>query len=172
MFYYLLLIFILLLIIPTAIAGLIGAPLALTNKKQLKEIVVKAEIKPNDIFYDLGCGTGRVLVKVQKQTKARVVGFEMSPIYWLISWLNLKINQISQKNGKVYLRDFFKADLSKANLIFLFLMPKPLNKLEIKLKKELNKGSKIISYCFPLPNLKPYLTLQSPTSLPAYFYKI
>jgi len=174
MLYLIFLILALLIIIPTAVAGFIGAPLALTKKKQLKEIIQQAKIKPTDIFYDLGCGTGRVLVAIHKQTQAKVIGYEMSPLYWLISVLNLKINRVPKNKGKVYLKNFFQADLSKANLVFLFLMPKPLTKLAPKLKTELPQGTKIISYCFPLPSLAPYLTftLKPPNFLPVYFYKV
>lgn len=172
MFYLFLIFLALLIVVPTAIAGLIGAPLALTKKKQLKEIIEKAELKPSDTFYDLGSGTGRILVAVYKQSKAKVVGFELSPFYFLLGWLNLKINLVSKAKGKVCLKNFFQVDLSKPNAVFLFLMPKSLKKIVPKLKKELPRGAKIISYCFPLPSFKPFLTLNSPNLLPVYFYRM
>ena len=99
-----LIILFLLLLIPTAVAGVIGAPLAITSKKQLKEIIEKMEIKKGDRFYELGSGTGRVMKQAGKTTK--VIGFELSPIYYLISFLNLRLNKIK---FKLYLKDFFRA---------------------------------------------------------------
>jgi tRNA G46 methylase TrmB len=36
-----------------------------------------ANVKEDDVFYDLGCGDGRVLIKVAKEKKIRCVGIEI-----------------------------------------------------------------------------------------------
>lgn len=157
------------LLIPTSLTAYIGAPLALTKKKELLKILQKAGLKQGQRFYDLGCGTGRVLIQTSKKYGTRPIGFEMSPIWFLFAWLNLKINRVK---GRVFLKDLFGADLSEADIVFCFLMPKALKKLTPKLKKELKPKTKIISYCFPLPGMKPRLALKDKTRLPVYFYDI
>ena len=161
-----LIILFLLLLIPTAVAGVIGAPLAITSKKQLKEIIEKMEIKKGDRFYELGSGTGRVMKQAGKTTK--VIGFELSPIYYLISFLNLKLNKIK---FKLYLKDFFRASLKEADIVFFFLMPTPIERLKIKLEKELKKETKVISFCFPVKGWTPYLIIKKEKQLPVYFYR-
>lgn len=116
----LLLIF-LILLIPTAYAGIIGAPIAITSKSRIREIIRLAEIKPDDKFYELGSGTGRVMVVVAKHSKAEVVGFELSPIFYFITLINLKVNRI--KKYKLFLKNFQNADLEEADIIFCFLIP-------------------------------------------------
>jgi len=158
-----LVIIILFFLIPTAIAGVIGAPLAITRKKQVEKIIEKAGIRGTDVFCELGTGTGRMMIKAYQKTNCKVIGFEMSPLYYLITLINLKINKV--KNYKLYLKNFFKADFSGANVVFVFLMPKPLKKLKFK------KGQKVISYCFPIERLEPYYIMEEKNSLPVYYYQ-
>ena len=57
MFFTILTLALLIIIIPTAVASVIGAPLALTRKRQVQEIIEKADMEPGQIFYELGCGS-------------------------------------------------------------------------------------------------------------------
>lgn len=168
MFLTILLIIILLVLLPTAMAGVIGAPLAVTNKKMLTLAIEKAGIGREDRFYDLGSGTGRVLIEVAKKTEAKVIGFELSPVYYLLGWLNLKIHRV--KNCKLYLKNFYQANLSEADVVFCFLMPRALVKLKTKLKKELKPGAKVISYCFEIPGWQPAAIIKKDKQLPVYIY--
>lgn len=165
-----LLLVILILLIPTIYASLIGAPIALTSRSRIKEIIRIADIKPSDKFYELGTGSGRVMVSVAKHSEADVVGFELSPIFYCISLLNLKINGI--KKYKLFLKDLFTADLGKADIVFCFLMPKAMEKLRQKFEKELKSGTRIISYAFEIKDWTPYTMIKGNQKLPVYFYKI
>lgn len=68
----------LILIIPTAYASLIGAPIALTSNSQIDEIIKTADIKNGEIFYELGTGTGRIITAFAKNRNIKVIGFELS----------------------------------------------------------------------------------------------
>ncbi len=170
------LIFILILLIlalPTAYAAIIGAPIALTSKSQIEEIIKTADLKDGETFYELGTGTGRVMASIAKVTEnknIKVVGFELSPIFYLITLLNLKLRGI--KNYKLHYKNFFNADLKEANIIFFFLMPKPMEKLKEKFIKELKPGTKVISYAFEIKNWSPYVVIKENKKLPIYFYQI
>ena len=60
------------------------------------------------------------------------------------------------KKIKLKRGNFFEADISSASVVFVYLVPKAINKLLPKFKKELKKGTKIISckYEIDLPILK------------------
>ena len=165
-----LLIILLILLVPTVYASVVGAPLAITSKSQLKKIIHEAEIKPKDKFYELGAGTGRVMIAVAKMSGAKVVGFELSPIFYLIALLNLKIHNI--KNYELYCKNFFNTDLKQADIVFCFLMPKALKKLKQKFERELQPNTKIISFYFQIPDLIPYKTIETHNQPPVFFYKI
>lgn len=170
MAFEIILLIIILLLAPTTYAALRGAPLALTSKKRLRQMIKEIDIKPGAVFYDLGCGTGRVMVAVAQKTGWRVVGYELSPVFYLIAFLNLKIHRI--KNFKLKYKDFFYADLKKADIVFLFLMPRSIKKIAPKLQQELRPKTKVISYCFAIQNWKPYKTIRDQQGLPVYFYRM
>jgi len=161
---------ILILAIPTGYAAIIGAPPAPTDKTRIKEIIKVAGIKPNHKFYELGSGTGRIMVLTAKMSGAEVIGFELSPIFYLISLLNLKMHRV--KKYKLYLKNFFNANLKEADVVFCFLMPNAVEKLKSKLKQELKAEAKIISYVFEIKGWTPYTVIEGNQKLPVYIYQM
>jgi len=157
------------LAIPTAYAAVIGAPLVLTSKSRVREIIDKAEIKEGDKFYELGTGTGRVMVAVAKYSGAKVIGIELSPLFYLITILNLKINRV--KKYELFLENFFKSDLRGADIIFCFLIPRTMVKLKEKFSKELEPGAKVISFAFPIEGWVPYEIIRGGKKPSVYFYR-
>ena len=58
-----------------AVAGLSAAPWVPTKRREKKALVKSLEIKPGQIIYDLGCGTGTLLFALAKEnTKANFIG--------------------------------------------------------------------------------------------------
>jgi superfamily II DNA helicase RecQ len=56
-------------------------------------------------------------------------------------------------SAKIVFKDFFRQDLRGADIVYLFLTPTAMPKVEKKLKAELKKGSRVISYTFSIPGL-------------------
>ena len=54
------------------------------------------------------------------------------------------------KNLDFRCQDMFEQDLSGADVVYLFLLPRALQKLDQKLKKEAKKGTLVISHGFEL----------------------
>jgi uncharacterized protein YdaL len=92
-------------------------------------------------------------------------------VLFLLAKLNLLLNRVK---GKIYWQDFFKADLKEADVIFLYLTPPILKKLEEKLKKELMGSKKrVVTVSSPLPSIKPEKTVsvsQKENCLKIYLY--
>lgn len=147
---HILLIIILLILLTSAYAGWKGAPWVPTWSKDINRIIKLADIKPGEKFIDLGCGDGR-LAQAAAKKGARAVGYEIS----LLPFLAAKIRQIlARESYKIYFKNFWEADLSEADIVYVFLMEKIYPRLENKLKKELRPGTKVITYVWPLPNWK------------------
>jgi SAM-dependent methyltransferase len=51
------------------------------NYYLLFRLVGRTVFKPDDVFYDIGCGAGRVLCYVARKHISRVVGVELSPAF-------------------------------------------------------------------------------------------
>ncbi len=149
-----------------------GAPFVPTPKSIIRKALKFANLKPGESLYDLGSGTGKVLVIGAKEFGAKVVGFEFSAFLFLISKLNFFFHRIK---GNIYCQDFFKANLSNADVIFLFLTPRILAKLEEKFAKELKPGTRIVSFSSPLSSWKPSQTiplLERKNKINLYLYSI
>jgi len=130
------------------------APWVPSRKKDLKRIFKIANLKPNEIFYDLGCGDGRIIFYAHRNFNVKSIGIELALPLFLIC----KIRQIfhSNKNILFKYKSLFKEDLSKADVIYVFALPRTLEKkLKQKLEKELKPGARVISYCFSIKGLKP-----------------
>ncbi|MFT4326684.1 MAG: hypothetical protein ACMXYK_04235, partial [Candidatus Woesearchaeota archaeon] len=107
-----------------------------------------ANISHKDKIADLGCGNMKILLQLEKNYGITGTGFEISPIPYLLARIKLYFR--NTKN-KIKFKNIFKANLSKFNVIFIYLTPPILKKLENKLIKECPKGTKIISNTFSLP---------------------
>lgn len=143
------LVIILVLVGGFAFAAISGAPWVPAFKKDLEAVLDDAKLKKGEVFFELGCGDGRLVVAAAKRG-AHAVGYEISPIMWLIA----KIKTAPYTNASVKFGNFWKVDLSAADVVLAFLVPRTVGRLETKASKELKHGARLVSYIFPLPNLK------------------
>ena len=58
---------------------------------------------------------------------------------------------MAKADVKIFRKNFFQADLSKADVVFCYLFPEVMAKLEPKFTQELKSGSRVVSYAFKLP---------------------
>ena len=135
------------------VSTFIGVPCMPTHRRQAKRMVEIADLKPGMTAVDLGSGNGRILFLAAK-SGAKAIGYELNPM--LVAWTRLSI-WVRRLTGKieVKMRSIYEADVKDVDVVFAFLMPKPMEKLEPKLFKELKPGSLIVSYTFTFPNHQP-----------------
>jgi SAM-dependent methyltransferase len=178
MLYLYIILFIVLIIVLIYLSTLITffitkVPFVKSSKKVKNKILEIAGIGKNDILYDLGCGVGDLLILADKKYQAKAFGFELSPMPYLVAKLKIILNK---SKARVLCKNFFKADLSKADIVFCYLMPGVNNKLKDKLAKELKKGTRVISCAFSFPGWKisEKVTLtnnKNKKSFPIYLYR-
>lgn len=124
-----------------------------TNLKKLRKMVELAKLKKDDQIIDLGSGDGRfVLYLASKGYNVR--GVEINPFFVLITNFLLLVTG-NFKRGRVYWKDATKMDLQNYDVVFTYLYPKYIDILKPKFKKELKKGSRIISNTFQLKGWTP-----------------
>jgi ribosomal protein L11 methylase PrmA len=112
-----------------------------------------AEVKKSDVVYDLGCGDGRIPVTAAKKYGCKSWGFDVDPERIKDSLANVKKNGVEDL-VTIEKKDIFTLDLSKANVITLYLLPS----LNVKLIPQLEKlkdGSRIVSHDFDMRGVKP-----------------
>src|SRR3989338_415724 len=151
----------------SAYAGLRAAPWFPTWSRDLDRFFKLADIKPGQKFYDLGCGDGKIVFAAAK-TGAQAVGFEISLLPYLIA----KTRSFFVKNAEIEFRDFWNADISNADIVYLFLTPKVNPKAKLRLEKELKKGARVIAYTWPIEDWPIAKEDLRPGQPPMYLYII
>ena len=124
-----------------------------TPQDVVDKMLELAQVKKENLLYDLGCGDGRIVVTAAKRFGCRAVGFDIDPRRVEESLQNVRKNKVGHL-VKIEQKDIFTLDLSKADVITLFL----LSRLNVKLIPQLEKlksGSRIVSHNFPMGRVKP-----------------
>jgi len=113
-----------------------------------------ARVTSADVVYDLGSGDGRIPITAAKTYGARGVGIEIDPFVLREAFDNLKKSGVGDR--VVFLnQDLFKADISEATVVTLFLMPKINQELIPKFKRELKPGTRIVSHMWDMGDAWP-----------------
>ncbi len=130
------------------------APFVPTKMTNIRKILKLAGVKKGKKFYELGSGDGRVVIEAA-QLGTDSCGIEQSWIRVLYSrW---KAHHLA--NTKFYHGNIFSKNYSNGNIVYIYLLHKGVNKLEEKLKRELKKGSVVITQTYHFKNWKPFKKL-------------
>ena len=124
-----------------------------TPQEVVDKMLELAEVKKDDLVYDLGCGDGRIVVTAAKKYGCRGVGYDINPKRIKESLENVEKNNVGNL-VRIEQEDIFTLDLSDANVITLYLLPS----LNVKLIPQLEKlkpGSRIVSHDFDMRGVTP-----------------
>lgn len=153
-----------------AISASSFAPWFPTRKQDVLRALELAQLKNGQTIYDLGCGTGTVLIQAVKNYSVKAIGFERAWPLYLICLIRKKLGGF-EDNLKFKMGDFFKQDISQADIVYIFGMPSAIaNKLKPKMERELKSGTKIISYVFPVEGWRPEKIDLKTDRSPIYLY--
>ena len=107
------------------------------------------------------------VITAAKDFGAQSVGIEIDPIRVIVSKIMVRVFGVQNK-VRIVKSNFFDQNLKQANVVFAYLVPRALERLLPKLKKELKPGTKIISYRYKT-NLK---LIEEDKKNNLYLYKI
>lgn len=129
-------------------------PYVPTPQEVVDAMLELAEVKKGDVVYDLGSGDGRIPITAAKRYGVTATGIDINP------QRVKEANENAQREGvtdRVTFRtaDLFTTDLSRANVVTLYLLPEVNLKLRPKLLKELKPGSRIVSHAFNMGDWEP-----------------
>ena len=111
-----------------------------------------AQVTPNDFVIDLGSGDGRNVIAAARRG-ARALGVEYNPELVEYSKRNATKAGVADKAQFVQ-GDMFEADISKATVMALFLLPDNLKKLTPKFL-DLKPGTRIVANTFGIEGWTP-----------------
>jgi SAM-dependent methyltransferase len=124
------------------------------RRGRVEAMLKLANVGPNDIVYDLGCGDGRMVATAAKVFGARGVGIDIDPER--IEESNRTVKEAGvQDRVTIRQEDLFEADIKEATVVTLYLLRSLNLKLRPKLWKELKPGTRIVSQTFDMDDWKP-----------------
>jgi len=124
-----------------------------TPQEVVDKMLELAQVTKDDVVYDLGCGDGRIVVTAAKKFGCRAFGFDVDPQRIQESKENVEKNGVGNL-VTIEQKDIFTLDLSKANVVTLYLLPS----LNVKLIPQLEKlkpGCRIVSHDFDMRGVTP-----------------
>lgn len=127
-----------------ALAFVTGAPFVPTKTPTADAMIRLADLKKGNVVYDLGSGDGKLLLLATRKG-TRAIGYEINPL--LVLYANLR-------NARTRWKNFWRADIHDADVIFIYLLPWKMERLAEKLKNECKKGTVIVSNSFIFPGWK------------------
>jgi cyclopropane fatty-acyl-phospholipid synthase-like methyltransferase len=132
----------------------LDAPYVSTPEPVVKAMLRLAEVRRDDMVYDLGCGDGRIVIAAARDFGARGVGIDIDPRR--IEEANAAARS-AQVSGRVRfaVQDLFKTDFSEATVMALYLYPELNAKLLPKLRAELKPGARVVSHQFRIGDWAP-----------------
>jgi SAM-dependent methyltransferase len=119
-----------------------------TPAELVEKMLDMAKVTPQDIVMDLGSGDGRNIIAAAKRG-ATAIGVEFNPDMVALSNRLAKEAGVAGKATFVE-GDMFAADISKASVMALFLLPDNLSKLRDKFYN-LRPGSRLVLNTFAIP---------------------
>ncbi len=125
-----------------------------TRKEDLSRVFELANLKPDEKFIDLGCGTGTVPRFIAERSDAIIHGIELAIPLYLWSWLRGLFGK--RRNLSYFWGSLFTISLAEYDVIYVFGIPDKLKtRLRPKLERELKPGARVISYAFAINGWDP-----------------
>ena len=136
-------------------------PFVPTPIEVIDRMLELAEVKKGDVIYDLGSGDGRIVIRAAKKYGARAVGIEMD------SSLLDKARKAAKAEGVGHLVEFrsedaLKADISRATVVTLYMLPWFNEAMKPNFKKMLKPGARIVAHDFGIEGWEPDKTEKLP----------
>lgn len=154
----------------SSLLSLSSSPWAPSRKKDLKRIRKILDPKPGEVIIDLGSGDGRVCVELAKYSRSKIIGVELSLMYFIISKIRALCAGVGEKVELLW-NSFYRVNVSSADTIFIYLTKRASRDLSRKLACEIKSGAKVFTYRYPLSGWQYVKKYQSrPADTPLYLY--
>lgn len=122
-----------------------GGPYVPTPQVVVDEMLRMARVNADDFVVDLGSGDGIIVLTAARQFKARGMGIEIDPELVKQSNESAKRSGVADR-ASFLVQDVFKADLSRATVLTLYLLPSMMSDLQSKIFNELRAGARVVSH--------------------------
>jgi len=130
------------------------APYVVSPQHIVELMLEMANVKPNELVYDLGSGDGRVLITAAQRYRAKGVGIEIEEKLARSSEERIAAMSL-QDRIRIINADLRDVDLSPADVVTMYLMTDANEMLKPKLEQTLRPGTRVVSHEYKVPGWKP-----------------
>lgn len=127
----------------------LDVPFVPTPQPVVDRMLSLADVKKSDILYDLGSGDGRIVITAAKRYGAQGIGIDLDPARIEEARNNARKAGVDQQ-VKFIAGDLFKADLSNATVVTLYLLDSVNRDLRPQLWQQLKVGTRVVSHAFDM----------------------
>jgi SAM-dependent methyltransferase len=131
-----------------------------TPQPVVERMLELARVKSSDLVYDLGCGDARSLVTAAERYGARGVGFDIDPKVVALARDNVRRHGVEEL-VRIEQENIFNVDLSPADVVFLFMVPR-INWRLVPQFEKMRTGSRIVAHEFAIPGARPIRIVKVP----------
>lgn len=103
-------------------------------------------------FIDMWSWIWKIIRFFENEFKCKTTWYEIDASNVMIARF---LNLLFKNKRKVIKKNYFESDLSKYDVIYIYLFPSLIEKIEEKINKEVKKWTLVISNAFKLKNKKP-----------------
>ena len=147
----------------------------------VSQMLEMAGVGPADVLIDMGSGDGRIVLTAVKLRGAQGLGIEIDERLVALSREAAVRDGVAER-AKFVRQDLFNTDVSSATVVTIYLLPKTVDLLADKLRRDLHPGTRVISHDYPISGWLPesWRTFDEPekknaTGVPSatvYLYRI
>jgi hypothetical protein len=132
----------------------LDVPFVPTPQLVVDKMLELAKVQKTDFLIDLGSGDGRIPVTAAQRFGVKALGVDINP-------QRIKeANERAQAAGVTNLvefrqEDLFQTDISKADVLTMYLLPSVNLKLKPKILSDMKPGSRVVSHAFNMGDWTP-----------------
>lgn len=128
-------------------------PYVPTPPEVVERMLQLAQVRPDDVVYDLGSGDGRIVIMAAQKFGARAVGVELDPDLYKQSVERIK-EQGLEERAQILHENMFKVNVHRATVVTLYLLTSVNERVRPLLEKQLRPGARVVSHDFQMPGWK------------------
>ncbi len=121
------------------------APFVPTPEPVVSRMLEMADVGPDDVVYDIGCGDGRVVIAAARDYGARGVGIDIDAKFIEECRVNAEREGVSRLTRFIRM-DAMKARYTEATVITAYLLPESLEDLRPLFERDLRPGARVVSH--------------------------
>jgi SAM-dependent methyltransferase len=142
-----------------------------TDRTTIRRLLFLADVEEGEHVVDLGCGDGRIVVAAAREFGARATGVEIDPFRVLWGRASILLAGVRDR-ARIVRGNMYTFDVSDADVVVLFLSATANFKLQVRLRRDLKPGSRIVSYYHPMWGWTPDETGEAKGGYPIYLYRL